>query len=240
MSSATTNGRGFDGHRELGRVLRWTATVVARDPRPLLAFAVAAALLVATEIALVFNRTSLHAVASTVAPWLYGGRLVVAPWGWIAVPGTVALAGVAAAAVLLSVGVGVARADAVLDADDGTLVAALHVAARSIPSLAAYLVVAGAVVAVGTALLVLPGIYLTGRLLAGVPATVLDGLGPIEAAREGWDRSAQRGLSTAGVVVVLLVGWIALTALPFVGVPLAVAAVGATGAAASVVVYRTA
>ena len=109
-----------------------------------------------------------------------------------------------------------------LSRDSRTYVTRAVVVTRRLPALVAASVVGGTLIAAGTVLFVLPGLYLTARLVLCAPAIVIDGHGPIAGLRAGWRRSAGRSIETGllavgGAVVASLVGFI-----PWVGEALAV------------------
>ena len=99
---------------------------------------------------------------------------------------------------------------------------ALAVALRLWPIAVASLLLGASVIVSGLLLLILPGLYVAGRLTPAV-AFIVDGMGPIRAIERSWALTEGNGWRVIGFTL-LLVGW-------FVVVLAAVGAIGAGVAA---------
>ncbi len=95
---------------------------------------------------------------------------------------------------------------------------ALGTALRAWPLLVAVQGLSALGVMPGLLLLIVPGLYIAGRLLAAVPLA-LDGAGPVAAIERSWALSAGNGWRSIGFLLIL-VGWFVLVS----------AAAGAVGA----------
>lgn len=86
---------------------------------------------------------------------------------------------------------------------------------RRLPALFAASFIGAVLIAAGSLLFVLPGLYLASRLVLGGPAIVIDGYGPLAGLREGWRRSSGQlfevfAVSIGGAAVVSVVGFVPL------------------------------
>jgi hypothetical protein len=85
---------------------------------------------------------------------------------------------------------------------------------RRLPSLLATVLLGLALIAVGTVLLIVPGVYLASALIFAFPAAVLEGLGPLAAMdralrlvrRRWWHSTAISSVGFLAVLVVLAIG----------------------------------
>ncbi len=82
---------------------------------------------------------------------------------------------------------------------------ALGIALRAWPLLVAVQALSALAIVPGILLLIVPGLYVAGRLLPAVPLA-LDGAGPIAAVERGWALSDGNGWRAIGFLL-LLVGW---------------------------------
>ena len=76
---------------------------------------------------------------------------------------------------------------------------------RSLPALVPLAILTGAAVAVGTVLLVAPGVYLLVALSMALPALVLESKGPIEAMKFSWHLVRGHWWRTLGIFIVTFV-----------------------------------
>lgn len=103
-----------------------------------------------------------------------------------------------------------------LDPVRPTLDLALRGAGRRLPVYLATALMVAVPVQLGLALLILPGLYLQGRLLLAGPALVADRQGPLAAVRASWRRTQRQSLALAAVAAIALFGGDLLGA-PFEG-----------------------
>lgn len=87
--------------------------------------------------------------------------------------------------------------------------------AGALPILPFYLlmsILVGLAVGVGLVLLVLPGIYLMGRLVAAGPAMVAEGRhNPLDAIRGSWAKTRGKGWAVAGMVLIVAISGLLLS-----------------------------
>lgn len=86
---------------------------------------------------------------------------------------------------------------------------------RRLPALIVASIAGSILVALGTLLFVVPGLYLATRLTLGGPAIVVDGHGPVSGLRAAWHRSAGQlfevfVVGIGGAIVISLVGFVPL------------------------------
>ncbi len=101
-----------------------------------------------------------------------------------------------------------------LDRTRPTVGEALSGAGRIFPMYFLLGIITSLVISIGFVFLVVPGVYLLGRLAVAGPVMIGERVGnPIEAIRRGWGYTADTGWRIAGLVLLIaIVGWIALSA----------------------------
>ena len=105
---------------------------------------------------------------------------------------------------------------------DRSQLARLAVVIRRLPALFVAAVLSLLAISVGLLFLVLPGIYLAGKLTLAGPAIVIDGYGPIEGLRYGWNAATGQLVSVLGLLAVGFVAFVLVAFLPVVGELLAI------------------
>jgi hypothetical protein len=101
-----------------------------------------------------------------------------------------------------------------LDRNRPTVGEALSTAGRLFPMYFLLSIATSLIISVGLVFLLVPGIYLLGRLAVAGPVMVGDGVGnPTDAIRRSWAYTADFGWRIAGLILLIaIVGWIALSA----------------------------
>lgn len=110
---------------------------------------------------------------------------------------------------------------------------ALKLALRLWPTALLAVFLAGVPVSVGLLLLVVPGLYLAGRLALALPLVIDAGAGPVEAVRRSWDMTAGNGWRIIAFALLWTLWFVALSVLA-AGVGSAIASVATVAGAAMV------
>jgi hypothetical protein len=101
-----------------------------------------------------------------------------------------------------------------LDRNRPTVGEALSTAGRLFPAYFLLNMLTSLAISIGFVMLLVPGLYLLGRLAVAGPVMIGERVGnPVDALRRGWSYTASFGWRIAGLVLLIaLVGWIALSA----------------------------
>lgn len=238
MSFNHSNSSGSPKPGSFTSVLETVGQILRKDPRLILLFLVPALAVVFSEFAILFYHGQLVALASQLVPGLFAHQLAFSPRFPLIFAGLLLLCITTLLVLSIVISVTVQRADAVYQDKTLSLRAAFSNAGHSLGRLIGYLLGASLVIAIGTLLLILPGIYLAIRLSVGVPAIVLDDCSIRTAVRKSWNRTRNHELQIAGLLLILAVGWLIISAFPLLGVPIAIAVIGAVSMVSSVVMFR--
>lgn len=220
-------------------VLTRAGRVLLRDPRQILAFLVAAALVTASVFSVTLYRGQFLAAGSQLFPQLFEQQLVTTPRAPVLVPAVAALALGTALWVVAATVLVVQLADAAFDDRPASIRPTIRRSVRLVPRTAVLLVILAVSVAVGLSLFVVPGVYLLARTFAALPALVVGRRSVVGAIRESWRRT--HGAESSIVVLLVALGLlgVALSLIPVGGYFIAVSVVAPAVIAASVFVYRT-
>lgn len=232
-------------------VLLTAGRTLLRDPRQILAFLVAAALLTASVFSVSLYRGQLLAAASQVVPQLFDEQLVTSPRAPFLLPAVAVLVLFASVWFVAALVLCVQLADTAFDGRSISSRTAVPRSLRLLPRASAVLILVAAPVGVGPSLLVapgstaagllllVPGLYLLVRAFVALPALVLDGHPPVAAVRESWRRTRDVEPLVAATLLVLAVIGLLLSLIPVGGYFLAVSLVVPATLATSVLLYRT-
>lgn len=229
------SGGGGEWNTLVGILEQWYA-VVAANPWTILLLSVPAAFLSTANRLFVRHYTELLSFASFYLT--ESGVVAFTPRTPFFAALVVTVGAVGVSSLTVGVALLVRRYDATVTDLQTTWSDDFVVAVRRAPRTAGYLLLSGFAVAVGSLLLVLPGLYAGTRLVAGLAPVVTDGRSVRGGVRWSLRATEGRVLVTAVCLLVLVGVYVLLTRIPVVGYPLAVSALGAGVAALGVTVAR--
>lgn len=237
MSTNHAADSGSPDQRGLTGVLSETYRVVLADPFLLFLFFVPALAAVLTQSAVLLYQNQLTSILSQLLPGLFAQRLAFMPTAPYISVGLVALCVLTFVVFGTAVQTAVLRADASLQRHPRPSYSPFPNGGRTLLRVLGYLIGSVLAIAFGAIFLVLPGIYVLTRLAVGLPAIVLDDRTVVEAAQDSWGRTNSHTLQIAGILLILAFIWLLLSAVPLLGVPIAIATVSTFGVVATVVMY---
>lgn len=223
---------------QIQTVLAKIGWIVLRDPRQVLAFLVAAALVIASSFSLMLYGGQFLAAGSQLFPQVFDQRLVTTPRAPFVLPAVTALVLGASLWIVFATTLAIQLADAAFDDRTVSIWPTIWHSVRLVPRTSVLLSILVISVGVGLSLFVVPGVYLLVRTFAALPALVVGRRSPTDAVRESWRRTGGFEELIVVLLVVLAALAAALSLIPTGGYFLAVSLVVPATLAATVFVYR--